>query len=118
MEFRFPSGAILKDEHSWRVCDGVDEVRKTMRRVLSEQVDFVKIFTTGGVVSPQGSPFVPEWSPSELAVIVEEAQRLESLKVQPKAVPKVKPAQPTDRTRLFRRWSCSENSSFVLCSVS
>jgi imidazolonepropionase-like amidohydrolase len=75
MEFRFPSGAILKDEHSWRVCDGVDEVRKTVRRVLSEQVDFIKIFTTGGVVSPQGSPFVPEWSPSELAVIVEEAQR-------------------------------------------
>jgi imidazolonepropionase-like amidohydrolase len=75
MEFRFPSGAVIIDEHSWRVCDGVDEVRKTMRRVLSEQVDFVKIFTTGGVVSPQGSPFVPEWSPSELAVIVEEAQR-------------------------------------------
>jgi imidazolonepropionase-like amidohydrolase len=75
MEFRFPSGAIIKDEHSWRVCDGVDEVRKTVRKVLSQQVDFIKIFTTGGVVSPQGSPFVPEWSPSELAVIVEEAQR-------------------------------------------
>lgn len=75
MEFRFPSGAVIKDEHSWRVCDGVDEVRKTVRKVLSQQVDFIKIFTTGGVVSPQGSPFVPEWSPSELAVIVEEAQR-------------------------------------------
>jgi imidazolonepropionase-like amidohydrolase len=75
MEFRFPSGAVIMDEHSWRVCDGVDEVRKTVRKVLSQQVDFIKIFTTGGVVSPQGSPFVPEWSPSELAVIVEEAQR-------------------------------------------
>jgi imidazolonepropionase-like amidohydrolase len=46
-----------------------------MRQVLREGVDFVKIFTTGGVVAPQGSPFVPEWSPSELEVIVEEAER-------------------------------------------
>jgi imidazolonepropionase-like amidohydrolase len=75
MEQRFPSGAQIVTEDSWRVCDGVDEVRKTMRKVLREDVDFVKIFTTGGVVSPQGSPFIPEWSPSELAVIVEEAKR-------------------------------------------
>jgi imidazolonepropionase-like amidohydrolase len=75
MEARFPSGAQIVNEDSWRVCDGVDEVRKTMRKVLREGVDFVKIFTTGGVVAPQGSPFIPEWSPSELAVIVEEANR-------------------------------------------
>jgi imidazolonepropionase-like amidohydrolase len=75
MEKRFPSGAQLLTGESWRVCDGVDEVRKTIRKVLREQVDFVKIFATGGVVAPQGSPFIPEWSPSELAVIVEEAQR-------------------------------------------
>ena len=75
MEQRFPSGAQIVHEDSWRVCDGVEEVRKTMRKVLREDVDFVKIFTTGGVVAPQGSPFIPEWSPSELAVIVEEAKR-------------------------------------------
>lgn len=75
VELRFPSGAQIVNEDSWRVCDGVEGVRKTMRKVLREGVDFVKIFTTGGVVAPQGSPFVAEWSPSELAVIAEEAKR-------------------------------------------
>jgi imidazolonepropionase-like amidohydrolase len=75
MELHFPSGATIVNENSWRVCDGVEDVRKTMRKVLREGVDFVKIFTTGGVVAPQGSPFIAEWSPSELAVIVEEADR-------------------------------------------
>ena len=75
MELRFPSGAQIVNEGTWRVCDGVEDVRRTMRKVLREGVDFVKIFTTGGVVAPQGSPFIAEWSPSELAVIVEEASR-------------------------------------------
>ena len=75
MELRYPSGATIVNENSWRVCDGIDDVRKTIRKVLREGVDFIKIFTTGGVVAPQGSPFIPEWSPSELAVIVEEANR-------------------------------------------
>ena len=75
MELRFPSGAQIVNDDSWRVCDGVEDVRKTVRKVLREDVDFVKIFATGGVVAPQGSPFTAEWSPSELAVIVEEARR-------------------------------------------
>jgi imidazolonepropionase-like amidohydrolase len=75
MEMWFPSGTLMVDEDSWRVCDGVEDVRKTMRKVLREGVDFVKIFATGGVMAPQGSPFIAEWSPSELAVIVEEARR-------------------------------------------
>jgi imidazolonepropionase-like amidohydrolase len=75
MEAWYPSGTQIIDEESWRICDGVDEVRKTVRKVLRQGVDFVKIFATGGVVAPQGSPFIPEWSPAELAVIVEEADR-------------------------------------------
>ncbi len=75
MEMRFPSGATIVNENSWRVCDGVEDVRKTIRKVLREGVDFVKIFTTGGVIAPQGSPFIPEWSTSELEVIIEEAKR-------------------------------------------
>jgi imidazolonepropionase-like amidohydrolase len=75
MEMRFPSGAQIVNEDTWRVCDGVQDVRKTMRQVLREGVDFVKIFTTGGVVAPQGSPFIAEWSPPELAVILGEASR-------------------------------------------
>jgi imidazolonepropionase-like amidohydrolase len=75
LEKRYPSGARIVNEETWRICDGVEEVRKTMRRLLCEDLDFVKIFTTGGVMAPQGSPFIAEWSPSELAVIVEEATR-------------------------------------------
>ena len=75
LELRFPSGSQIVNEGSWRVCDGVEDVRKTIRKVLREGVDFVKIFTTGGVVAPQGSPFIAEWSASELTVIVEEASR-------------------------------------------
>jgi imidazolonepropionase-like amidohydrolase len=75
LESRFPSGALIQNEDSWRVCDGVESVRKTMRMVLREDVDLVKIFTSGGVIAPQGSPFIPEWSANELAVIVEEARR-------------------------------------------
>lgn len=75
LELRFPSGAQIVNEDSWRICDGVEAVRKTVRRVLREGVDFVKIFATGGVGQPQGTPFTPEWSPAELAVIVEEAGR-------------------------------------------
>jgi len=75
VESHFPSGAQIHNEDSWRVCDGVDSVRRTMRKVLREDVDLVKIFTTGGVIAPQGSPFIAEWSTDELAVITEEARR-------------------------------------------
>jgi imidazolonepropionase-like amidohydrolase len=75
MELRYPSGAQIVDQDSWRICDGLEDVRKTMRQVLREGVDFVKIFATGGVVAPQGSPFIPEWTLAELNVIVEEAGR-------------------------------------------
>jgi len=75
LEKRYPSGSQIVDEDSWRICNGVEDVRKTVRKVLREGVDFVKVFTTGGVGAPQGTPFIPEWMPSELAVIVEEASR-------------------------------------------
>lgn len=75
LEERYPSGSQIVNEDSWRICDGVEDVRKTVRKVLRQGVDFVKIFATGGVGAPQGTPFIPEWTPSELAVIVEEASR-------------------------------------------
>lgn len=75
LDKRYPSGDQIVSQDSWRICDGVEEVRQTVRRVLREGVDFVKIFVTGGVGQPQGHPFIAEWSPAELAVIVEEAAR-------------------------------------------
>lgn len=75
MELRYPSGSQIVNQESWRICDGVADVRKTVRKVLREEVDFVKTFATGGVVAPQGSPFIPEWTLPELQVMVEEASR-------------------------------------------
>ena len=51
----------------------------------------------------------------KIRAIIEEAERLEALKAEPKTVPRSVPAQPTGRTRLFRKWSCSENS--VPCNI-
>ena len=75
LERRYPSGGQITNDDDWRICDGVEEVRKSVRRVLSEGVDFVKTFATGSVGAPLGHPFVSEWTPAELAVIVEEAGR-------------------------------------------
>jgi imidazolonepropionase-like amidohydrolase len=75
LEKRYPSGSQIVNGDSWRICDGVEEVRKTVRKVLRERVDFVKVFATGGVGAPQGHPFIPEWTLAELEVVVEEANR-------------------------------------------
>ena len=75
LEKRYPSGDLIVNEDAWRICDGVQEVQKTVRRILSQKVDFVKVFTTGGVGAPQGHPFISECTPAELAVVVEEASR-------------------------------------------
>lgn len=75
LEKRYPSGSQIVNEDSWRICDGVEEVRKTARQVLRERVDFIKVFATGGVGAPQGHPFIPEWTLAELEVVVEEASR-------------------------------------------
>ena len=72
---RFPSGAELVDDNAWRLCNGVDDIRKTVRRVLREGVDFVKVFATGAVGAPQGHPLIAEWTVEELQVVVEEADR-------------------------------------------
>ncbi|MEN6328787.1 MAG: amidohydrolase family protein [Methanobacteriaceae archaeon] len=55
------------------VCDGTDEVRKRIREVLRAGADVVKVMVTGGVISANDRPEHPQFSPDELAVMVEEA---------------------------------------------
>ena len=55
------------------ICDGVPEVRKKVREVLRAGADVVKICATGGVLSPTDHPEFTQFSPEELAVIVQEA---------------------------------------------
>lgn len=54
-------------------CDGVDAVRRKVREVLRAGADVIKICTTGGVLSPTDHPEFTQFSPEELAVVVQEA---------------------------------------------
>lgn len=55
------------------ICDGVSEVRKKVREVLRAGAEIIKISSTGGVLSPADRPEYTQFSPDELAAIVQEA---------------------------------------------
>jgi imidazolonepropionase-like amidohydrolase len=55
------------------ICDGVEEVRKTVRRVLRAGADQIKISSTGGVLSHTDDPRHTQFTQEEIAVIVGEA---------------------------------------------
>ena len=62
-------------------CDGPEEVRKKVREMLRAGAEVIKICSTGGVMSPTDRPEHTQFSPAELAVIVEEASYHGGLKV-------------------------------------
>ena len=55
------------------ICDGVEEVRKTARLVLRAGADFIKLHSTGGVLSPSDEPGATQFTIEEIAVMVQEA---------------------------------------------
>uniref|UniRef100_A0A7J3XYK0 Amidohydrolase family protein n=1 Tax=Thermogladius calderae TaxID=1200300 RepID=A0A7J3XYK0_9CREN len=55
------------------ICDGVDECRKAARHALRMGSDFIKIFTTGGVMSQRDRPEYTQFTLEEIKAIVEEA---------------------------------------------
>ncbi len=63
------------------ICDGVEEVRKKVREVLRAGAEVIKICSTGGVLSPTDHPEFTQFSPEELAVIVQEAHYRRGIKV-------------------------------------
>ncbi|WAL40664.1 amidohydrolase family protein [Brevibacterium sp. BRM-1] len=74
-----PSGidSPMLMEHPGRpsgVADGVEEVRKAVRRILRAGADHIKICSTGGVLSPADDPRHSQFTQAEIEVIVEEAQ--------------------------------------------
>ena len=68
---RMPRGA--GPEWPENICDGPDEVRRTVRSVLRAGADFVKLMATGGVMSPSDEPGSPQFTTEEIAVMVYEA---------------------------------------------
>ncbi len=58
------------------LVDGVDEMRKAVRQQLRSGVDWIKIMTTGGLLSTvRDHPMKPELNDEEIAVAVFEAER-------------------------------------------
>ena len=62
-------------------CDGLDGVRSKVREVLRAGAEVIKIFSTGGVISPTDHPEFTQFSPEELDVIVQEAAYRRGTKV-------------------------------------
>ena len=55
------------------VVDGPDEVRMAVRKLLRAGADFIKLCSTGGVLSPTDEPGHTQFTPEEIAVMVYEA---------------------------------------------
>lgn len=79
-DFLLPSGnmhPLLPTGNSldWpnAVCDGVDEVRKVTRKVLRAGADFIKLCSTGGVLSPSDEPHSTQFTIEEIKTMVYEA---------------------------------------------
>jgi imidazolonepropionase-like amidohydrolase len=75
---------LLLDEYPGMpngICDGVEEVRKTVREILRAGADVIKVHSTGGVLSPTDHPEFTQFNVEELKVMVEEAAFRRGLKV-------------------------------------
>ena len=72
MDPLLPRGEGL--EWSNGVCDGVDEVRKTARAVFQAGADFLKLCSTGGVMSPTDEPESTQFTRDEISTMVYEAR--------------------------------------------
>jgi len=79
-----PSGYSLNLSYPGRPdgrCDGVEAVRAKVREVLQAGADVIKVFATGGVISPTSHPESSEFTPEELAVMVQEGAQRRGVKV-------------------------------------
>jgi imidazolonepropionase-like amidohydrolase len=56
------------------VVDGPDEVRKAVREILRAGADFIKLSSTGGVLSPSDEPEHTGFTPEEIGIMVYEAR--------------------------------------------
>jgi len=57
------------------VVDGIDDMRKVVRETLRAGADWIKLCTTGGILSAHDDGDIPEFTIEEIAVAVFEAER-------------------------------------------
>ena len=62
-----------KLDTNFRLADGPSDCRRAVREQVREGADFIKICTTGGIMSRGGDPKLYQFSPEELNSIVDEA---------------------------------------------
>lgn len=60
-------------ERDFKIADGVDQVRQTVRAQIKHGVDVIKINASGGVLSRGDAPGAPQFTVEELRAAVEEA---------------------------------------------
>jgi imidazolonepropionase-like amidohydrolase len=63
------------------ICDGVESVRLKVREILRAGAEVIKVCSTGGVLSPTDHPEFTQFTPEELAVMVQEAAYRRGIKV-------------------------------------
>ncbi|MFD1827316.1 MULTISPECIES: metal-dependent hydrolase family protein [Mumia] len=61
--------------HMNEIVDGVDDLRRAVRRRFQQGAHVIKIMTSGGVVSPVDPIRIPQYSAEEIAAVVDEATR-------------------------------------------
>src|SRR3989441_401943 len=71
-------GICMTGGHGWRFgreADGPDDVRKAVREQLKAGADVIKLFATGGVMTPGVEPGSAQLTPEEIRAAVEEAKK-------------------------------------------
>ena len=72
------ANSIAYDTHMpegpW-IVDGVDEVRKVVRREIKHGADWIKVHSTGGVMSQHDDPTVAAYTQEEYQALAEETHR-------------------------------------------
>ena len=68
------TGDVPPVEMPLGIADGVDEVRRVVRRQIRAGADWIKVMATGGVYSLMDAPDAVQYTVEEMRVMVEEAE--------------------------------------------
>jgi imidazolonepropionase-like amidohydrolase len=69
------STRLFPEQRGFRIADGTDQIRQTVRAQIKYGVDVIKILASGGVFSRGDTPGAPQYTLEELKVAVEEAHK-------------------------------------------
>jgi imidazolonepropionase-like amidohydrolase len=79
MDLSAARASIARQWGEDNICDGPDECRAGVRRMLRMGAKVIKVHASGGVMSELDDPQLPQFSKPELEAIVDEATRMDRL---------------------------------------